>query len=368
MSAKLPNFAVDLAGRESLTDQVASGLRKLIAAGYYRVGDRLPSRRPLAKHLGVSEFVVRAAFAELAADHLVGGHAGGGFRVLGEVPNAKGVQLVLDVSTENMGSYSSGVNRVEFARTAEAVGIHVLPVVLGSSQAAPYLVPLKNALSLRPDLVVIRTCTTRKRIVARLVADSGCPYVTAELGRLTSSPGRFVGNCRIDMSDALDRFASDCVRASVRFVLQVDFGNDSHLSAEPVLRAHGIGVERLSVQMTKAIDLDELVNMAERLFTRRLASRPLPDLVLVTDDYLSLGVREALRLSGLRTPQDVRLVVYSNRGSGLFPTGRIARFELDPREDGRQFARKVVKWLKTGMFDPVTASVAYCRGASFPIR
>lgn len=365
---KLPDFAIDLAARESLTEQVASGLRKLIAAGYYRVGDRLPSRRPLASHLGVSEFVVRAAFAELAADHLVGGHSGGGFRVLNESCDTRDSRLVLDVSTENVGSYSSCVNRVEFARTVEAAGFQVMTVVLGASRTAPYLSPLKKALSLHPDLVMVRTCTTRKRIAVRQIADSGCPYVTVELGHLTPSPGRFVGNCRIDMSDALGRFASDCVRASVRSVLQVDFGNDSHLSAEPVLRARGIGVERLSVQMAKVIDLDELVNMAERLFTRRLVSRPLPDLVLVTDDYLSLGVQEALRLGGLRTPQDLRLVVYSNSGSGLFPTDRIARFELDPREDGRQLARIVVKWLQTETFSPDLSRVHYRRGASFPIR
>lgn len=365
---KLPDFAIDLAARESLTEQVASGLRKLIAAGYYRVGDRLPSRRPLASHLGVSEFVVRAAFAELAADHLVGGHSGGGFRVLNESCDTRDSRLVLDVSTENVGSYSSCVNRVEFARTVEAAGFQVMTVVLGASRTTPYLSPLKKALSLRPDLVMVRTCTTRKRIAVRQIADSGCPYVTVELGHLTSSPGRFIGNCRIDMSDALGRFASDCVRASIRSVLQVDFGNDSHLSAEPVLRARGIGVERLSVQMAKVIDLDELVNMAERLFTRRLVSRPLPDLVLVTDDYLSLGVQEALRLGGLRTPQDLRLVVYSNSGSGLFPTDRIARFELDPREDGRQLARIVVKWLQTETFSPDLSRVHYRRGASFPIR
>lgn len=364
---KLPNFAVDLSARKSLTEQVASGLRKLIAAGYYRVGDRLPSRRPLARHLGVSEFVVRAAFAELAADRLIGGHSGGGFRVLNEACAMRDSRLVLDVSTENVGSYSSCVNRVEFARTIEAAGFQVMTVVLGASRTMPYLLPLKKALSLRPDLVVIRTCTTRKRIAVRLVADSGCPYVTAELGCPTSSPGRFVGNCRIDMTSALDRFASDCVRASVRSVLQVDFGTDSYLSAESVLRARGIDVERLSVQMAKVIDLDELVNMTERLFTRRLVSRPLPDLVLVTDDYLSLGVQEALRLGGLRAPQDLRLVVYSNSGSGLFPTDRIARFEFDPREDGRQFARIVVKWLQTETLSPDLSHVHYRRGASFPV-
>lgn len=107
---KVP-FCIDRAVPGTLTGKVERELRDRIADGSLRPGDRLPSRDALAKALGVSEFVVRRAFAELVADKLIAGRPRIGHVVLdgGTVSRER---LVLDVSTENFGSFASRVSTV----------------------------------------------------------------------------------------------------------------------------------------------------------------------------------------------------------------------------------------------------------------
>ena len=52
-AARLP-FAVARSSRTTLVNQVAEGLRRCIASGFYRAGDVLPTTRDLAEMLGVS--------------------------------------------------------------------------------------------------------------------------------------------------------------------------------------------------------------------------------------------------------------------------------------------------------------------------
>jgi DNA-binding FadR family transcriptional regulator len=58
-------FSIDRTASGTLVGKVVDELRRRIADGTLRPGDKLPSRDALAKKLGVSEFVVRRAFAEL---------------------------------------------------------------------------------------------------------------------------------------------------------------------------------------------------------------------------------------------------------------------------------------------------------------
>ena len=75
-------FSINRTVPGTLTGKVVRELRKLIADGALRPGDRLPSRDALAREFGVSEFVVRRAFAELAADRLIVGRPRVGHVVL----------------------------------------------------------------------------------------------------------------------------------------------------------------------------------------------------------------------------------------------------------------------------------------------
>ena len=57
----LRGLRLDNGSPKTLTGQIEDGIRGLIASGAYAPGDSLPARDVIAKSLGVSECVVRAA-------------------------------------------------------------------------------------------------------------------------------------------------------------------------------------------------------------------------------------------------------------------------------------------------------------------
>ncbi len=61
-------FFIDKSGSEGLQMQLRQSIASAILAGRIRVGDRLPSSRKLAAHLGISRITVTLAFQELTAD------------------------------------------------------------------------------------------------------------------------------------------------------------------------------------------------------------------------------------------------------------------------------------------------------------
>ena len=61
-----------------LYTQIVTELRRKIADGVLKVGDRLPANRELAKALGVNRNTVTTAYAELAADGLITARVGSG--------------------------------------------------------------------------------------------------------------------------------------------------------------------------------------------------------------------------------------------------------------------------------------------------
>lgn len=67
---------------ESLYRQLYRGLAEAIKTGRLAPGTRLPPTRVLAEQLGLSRQTVIAAYQELHADGLVGGHVGRGTFVM----------------------------------------------------------------------------------------------------------------------------------------------------------------------------------------------------------------------------------------------------------------------------------------------
>ena len=355
-------FSIDKATSGSLTGKVVRVLRKRIADGVLRPGDRLPSRSALARELGVSEFVVRRAFVELAADRLVVGRPRVGHVVLG-ADEVRRERLVLDVSTENYGSFASRISTAECLRGLHKRGCRVIAVTLGvDSRETSYLEPLSEALKSAPDFVFIRTCGSRQSLVCRMVADAGVPYATITLGAAPRTPGRCCGTIRLEKDSAIGKMVGD---SAVRSVLQVDFGKDTYVDAAPAFCAGHISVERLSIPLMRCRDLDDVVEMARMDTERRIDSGVAPDMIFVADDYLSLGVLSALRRRRIEPPRDVKLVVYANRGSGLFADDEYARIELDPFADGREIARCIAEYLDAGAFGRYDNPLVYRRGKSF---
>ena len=69
---------IDRAAHLPIYLQIEDTLRKLIAQGTLRPGERLPSTRQLATQVGVNRITIEAAFSKLEADGLINSHVGRG--------------------------------------------------------------------------------------------------------------------------------------------------------------------------------------------------------------------------------------------------------------------------------------------------
>jgi DNA-binding LacI/PurR family transcriptional regulator len=81
-----------------------------------------------------------------------------------------------------------------------------------------------------------------------------------------------------------------------------------------------------------------------------------------------MGALTALLSHGIRVPEDVRAVVWANKGGGCGPvfTKRFTRIEVDIRSCGTKVVESVLQYLRTGAFlDIVDASPIYISGDTF---
>lgn len=84
-----------------LYTQIATEVRRIIAAGTIKVGDRLPANRELARTLGVNRNTVTTAYAELTADGLITSRVGSGTYVSG-VPRSESPRIRNEALTTPM--------------------------------------------------------------------------------------------------------------------------------------------------------------------------------------------------------------------------------------------------------------------------
>ena len=61
-------YVFDRKGKAPLYEQLYDCIRRDITSGRLRCGAKLPSKRTLAEHLGVSKVTIEAAYAQLAAE------------------------------------------------------------------------------------------------------------------------------------------------------------------------------------------------------------------------------------------------------------------------------------------------------------
>lgn len=350
-----------------LVDRVVEKISEGIAAGVYRVGMPLPSRTELARRLGVGERTVRTAMARLEACGMVEVRRRVGALVLKRTRSWQR-RIFLDVRSEDNGSCSGAMFSLGVRRTVEKAGCRYRDVQLSFDvHSGLDLIPLEEALEEKPNFVLIRAPNCRLPEVAGLVAERGFPYVT--VSNVVVVRGNCVGNVCYDASHAVAEFVQDCVRARIRSVLQLDFGEDSYISAREELEAHGIAFERLQTPNGSNYEnLDALVKDAAQVMSRRIQQGPLPDLVFLTDDFLSSGAIAALYRAGLKMPEDVRVVAYANRGAGFGFLHTMACFETDTYQEGVNCAKSALRYLKSGVFKPYATTPVYRRGLSFPVH
>ena len=364
--ASLLPFSVDRKSWIKLPHQVADGLRRGIASGFWRAGERLPSTRMMKSILGVAARVPQEALQILAKEGLVSLRTRSGATVT-EIPTAQKNHRILLVLPGGLWvfNHASVCDRL-LMRLTDA-GYNVTLSLIGRVGARQHydLAHLKADLRQRYELVV---CLSAKSSVISVVKESCQPFVLID-GKAVKAPG-FVGNVAFARNRATDALVSHCRRRRVRRVIVVSKwrNNDSRLLS--ALNESGIEAMEWIVHAPVCLTRGEAVERAAfDAFDRRLKSEGkawLPDLLHFTDDFACYGAMTAMLVHGIRIPEDVRVSTLANRGSRRAFPASLTCIEHDGNRVGDIAAETVLKYLRTGVFPPdVTVGPVFVVGGSF---
>lgn len=349
MARKSPEcgFAIDRSSSRSLVDQVYKGMRERIFAGRIKIGSAVPSLRALADELGVSVKVTTTAYARLARDGWLRAEPRAGYvAVTPEMPLRRGrVLLVLS----NEGFFTDYVAH-RFQERCEAVGIQVSRVVV----ADPEDVPVALDIALMDSFDFIVSLHFKRRVVETLDA-SGVPFAIV---CTCAASARRLANCVGVLTTATDgivgEVVSACAARGIASVELVDFHGVKRPYAAAFRRA-GVAVREWTIPCAgDTLWYEDIPRSAMRAFVKRLSSRrpALPDLFFFLDDYVAKGALMALAASGVRIPDDVKVIAFANKGNGPVYIRDIARVELDPLATGDAVAEFAISWFKGDGKDP----------------
>ena len=364
---------IDRRSGRSLTDQLVDGLRAAVRLGRWKEGERLPTREELMATCGVSRNVVQAAVRRLVAEGLVITRPRLGC-IVARSSRRPMRGVVLEIDTGSGIPYWNASFAAAFRKALSDARINCRVVGLSYDRNDKMCSfdqeRLEYELAQRPDLVLVKSSQSRTARLQRLLDGHDIPYVMVTRpasGRHRQMLWGGFSESSIDYSG----FVADCVRAKVRSVMWLAYTGKTGLNPCEALGKAGIAVEKMlswKESMGYNLELEQFMAAGRDCMLERLKKGPLCDLLFVADDYLAMGAIAALLESGVRIPEDVRLVTYYNKGFGPILTKTLARIEGDPEASARECVRGIVEWFKTDRFPELNLPQAvYVRGETFPV-
>jgi len=326
--------------------QVADGLRQGIVGGFYRPDDVIPSYRELAAMLGVSQIVTKAALRKIADEGLVVSRPR-----IGSVVRDRNVKQwigrVVFVCPEGDENYPQTVLAGALRNRLTEAGYLFTQVCLPKKTEDKYdFARLDAALSQSVGLIV--AMFARPHILSRL-ARQEVPY--AVFSEYAKMPRHAVGVTWLNFNLAAEDFAAACKAHGIKNV--VEFCYCAMCDVAPALRKVGIGIKKIQVP-PNGLDTS-LIGVKRKgmeIFGRLIAKKQISrdTIYFFADDYLASGALMALSYAGLRSPEDVRIVTFSNKWLGPIYPRELSRMEFDAHKAGDVLADAALEYLKTGKY------------------
>ncbi len=355
-------FRLDHTASANLSDQLADGLRDAIASGYYRKGETLPTISQLARKLGTSVQVPRAAIALLAAENLVSPRRGVGCIVVGRKQSVWKGRILGIVPAERESAYHATTFFGEMRRALAAAGYLFEVVALDRRPGGSFdWGPLDTALRRNLDLAFPLHCPA---IVMRRLERAGILFATKQTMADSGFPGPQIGD--------ISKFLEQCRAAKVRRILVVGLDPKQNFDGFCARFADaGLSVEQAQVRCNLGSGyLERLGHHGMAISLERFAKprETWPQLVFWADDFLAFGGLLGLMERGVSIPRDIFAVTVANKGFVPAYPRTLARFEFDPAATGRAATEEILRRLAGEPARPICEVVRYVPGESLPVR
>lgn len=356
-------FVLSRNDRTSLTDQMVAGFRTAISSGYYKEGEILPPLKTIADVLGVSMIVSRGALRRLADEGMLLPHPGRGSEVLGKgTVTWKG--RVLFVAPDRNDSYHVNVVCDMLRRRLLAAGYFFNQITVTKDASGRYDMTQLQLRLKDPELFVVEMFGVPE--ISREVVAAGVRSVVVIRDDACYDGASAV---RFASEATVPELVKHCRAAGIRSVLQVGF-EYGFADASDALRAEGIAVESVYVSApNQEAGVIETVKRSTLEFFSTFLNRggSLPDLIYFADDHAAEAGLLSLALAGVRVPEDVKVVAWSNRGLAPVYAKSVTRIEMDPFANGESLSAYVLGLLGSGAVGPVPQMTPrYIVGETFP--
>lgn len=367
-SVEICPFKLDRASRDSLTDQLTNGLRDAIHSRFYKAEDVLPPMPQLARHLGVSEIIVRTAYRRLAEEGLVLARPRRGTVVLpSKTPVWRGHVLCVMCDHDFNCQMAIGIEKIREVLTHNGFLFSQVSVLEDENAVTDYS-GLDIALTRPIDFIIL--FYDRPQVIKRL-SESGVPFVI--IGAKGNEPSGCVGRIAVSSKQAIDEFVRHCRRARISYVEVVSCSRFDMYERQiaKALKCAGVSVERtvVTVQDQVPYRCENVMHTGYEFVVRSLAEKnfKFPSLYFVMDDWLASGMLCAFQAHGVCIPDVVKFVCYTNRGFGPMHSKSITFFSCDPFKMGDEFARRIYDYLVLHKPFPNTyVKCEYNLGETFP--
>lgn len=337
---KVP-FNVSRMFKTDLIQQVIEGLRHAIATGYYKEGDLLPSFDKMAELLGVSEIVTRRAVQQLAREGLVCARPRIGVRVCGSQDKGwRGQVLYLHRARPDI--YYHSIFSSELKEGLRNGNFLVRSVFVSDEEARNGFPHVKVELGHRNSLVIVEGRYLKGLDTFLNAQGVSFLHIGAKVSR-HAQYGIDQRRCAV-----IPELVKHCRACKVKRILQVNLEVKEELNAAAKLRDAGFHVDEMLIKPAAGFTMPAAAEFgAAQIFAEFLKANrgKLPDLVLFDDDYVARGCIMALSLAGLRLPEDVQAISWSNKGMTPGYVKVLTRIEMDGEEHGRRMAEYALRIL-----------------------
>lgn len=355
---------LDFSACGTLASQLADNICRAIAGGNLRPGEKLPSIAKMAELCGTSVRVPREAVRQLENEGVLKGRPRSGLIVLGKKRFVwRG--SVLFISYGRQSYFYRGVLFKNIAQRLSEDGWRVDFVNLACGEGGTFkqMEPLNRSLQNGHRLVIGAHLDEKVLLMLR---KSGVPYFSIT-GMGGVDNGAAEGLVALSETKAIAEFAEASGKAGVRHALRVTIDDSDEFFAMPFGELR-IGTEDMIVRPDTSISRFEnssrfvFEQVVARLTDRKAAK---VDLVYFADDSFTAAGLWALEHVGLRIPDDIRVVTFSNRGNRPFFKVPLACIEHDLMGQADRIANCMIDFLN-GRKCPhrITCSARFVPGAT----
>ena len=328
------------------SDEIADTLRGELESGRYRAGKALPSVAELRNRFGAGEFAVRAALHKLRDEGLVAVKSH-----VGTVATAKGRSAwkghLLFVHTSSNASYFVQRLAIQLSQRFESAGWCLHPVFIDADRDG--CLDVGRIVRHVANGVSFAIVLSEFRQVSAIFDRAAVPYVILNGFAKDFPHARAVirddyRKCFLELIDALKK------RNAVR-VLEFDMERRMDRGFKSLMFDNGIKVSRVMCRFDNesqnSLAYVKLCgyNAVRDYFADERHRNSLPDVIIFDDDYLAAGGITALLEAGVKIPEDVGIVTYSNKGNEVVIGKSPARIEHDPVATGDAVAKFVLNIL-----------------------